>query len=346
MLSVVVLCVLAGCTGLPGEPKFRTGALPFPGPMTFYNPIDDQRLAPHDYDHLAPLATYNGGAVEGILYARRAGFLDLGHIRLSIDWTRYVADRVRDALTRRRESLELEYDGPATFVFAFRYPDDWAAMADDPRRELIRELSIRIAHRAAYQMSVWHEVITWHGFRTFVIVPEMESAFSYEDLVSNLVGTAVGAEALRNPRRNFDLAADAALTAELRRLDVVSKEELAEAVRLVRDKWWSLDGHCLKRFMDTGLDDTSVRPWLVRDLPGAEHADAARFLLPTLRDVMGRDRSGVCTVEIRPSVMVPKPVRALLPASGRFSADADLDRLVEMTRASMAKRLGEGFDRP
>ena len=52
-----------------------------------------------------------------------------------------------------------------------------------------------------------------------------------------------------------------------------------EAVHAVEGLWWS-DGKPLKRHLDIGLADNTVRPWLVRGLPFAPDAEPEAFPCP------------------------------------------------------------------
>ena len=51
-----------------------------------------------------------------------------------------------------------------------------------------RNLTASLAIWAGYQLSLWHEIATWYGWASFEAFPERASAFSPEDLYSNLLG--------------------------------------------------------------------------------------------------------------------------------------------------------------
>ena len=75
--------------------------------------------------------------------------------------------------------------------------------ADDPLDALPQTEKDRIAHEAAliiapvvaYNSTLWHEMITWKGTHFMFIEPEHTSAFSWDDLYSNLMGVELGREA-------------------------------------------------------------------------------------------------------------------------------------------------------
>ncbi|EKC4035931.1 DUF4056 domain-containing protein, partial [Escherichia coli] len=52
-------------------------------------------------------------------------------------------------------------------------------------------LAAEISARLAYQLAVWHEIAQWYGFESVPGYPETVSAFSPEDLWSNLLGARV-----------------------------------------------------------------------------------------------------------------------------------------------------------
>ena len=59
------------------------------------------------------------------------------------------------------------------------------------------EYAIRLAEWLAFELSIWHEIATWFGWSALSGFPELASAFSPEDLYSNLLGTRLAGQALR-----------------------------------------------------------------------------------------------------------------------------------------------------
>jgi hypothetical protein len=190
---------------------------------------------------------------------------------------------------------------PSLYHVRIEYPAGWRSLAAIDKEALAPELAIEMAQYFAYQGSTWHEILTWFGFKAIGLWPEYQSAFSWEDNYSNLLGCRLGAAALRDPDRGFNEAMTSLLEAEFHTLGVQPKPTAYRASEAVRDRWFTGGlGFCriIKRHLDTGLDDGIVTPWLVPDL--AECADAVpqEYPAPALSGI--RDRGFSIHFEIDP----------------------------------------------
>ncbi|MEO6434482.1 MAG: DUF4056 domain-containing protein [Tepidisphaeraceae bacterium] len=292
MTLLALLWGIGGCAGPMKAPRGRLGALPFPGPFTLYRIADPQNLGQHRYAR-TPRLLEPDEAGHGILYTTRAGFLDIDHIRITIDTVRYCTERVRAAMRARSRVVVLETIEGSTFYVTLRYPAGWKSSSNDIEHERVAdELAIRTGQRLGYLMMTWHEIVTWFGYRTVAFVDESHSSFTYDDTMSHVVGLRVAGQAMRDTSaQSFDEAVTSALGAELKSLGAVKPAQTRQASRAVENIWWSR-GKPLKRQLDVGLLDDTVRPWLVPGLSFARAAKAEPFALPTLWRVSGRDFSG------------------------------------------------------
>ena len=347
LLPLLVLAVLActGCSGPSDLPRDRQGRLPFPGLFTFYSVADPQKLGEHRYErearHSQPDETESG-----IFYTTEAGFLDLAHLRLAIDWTRYSMLHIRRAMDENRTELDLMGSNGARFYLTLNYPDDWDVLPRDEREELEDELALRSAEQLSYLILTWHEMVTWFGYTTIPLLSEKRSAFTYDDVMSHVIGIRVADQALRDPTRPYDEAVTFALNAELQSIGAVSPKQTAIAASKVRGVWYSGE-QPLKRQMDIGLTDGIVYPWLVQGLPFAPDTPPRAFQLPSMNDVCGRDVNGFCSVEIDPRIAVGDEMRKYLPnRPQRFSADHDVPILMGVVRDQMRQEFDPAFDQP
>ena len=340
---VLALLLLTGCAS-PPQPRGRLGSLPYPGMFTFYVALDPAAMGRHRYEDFPPPWSERG---LGLIYTRRGGFLDVSHVRWTIDWTRYLALRVRTALRRGDKTLIIDGPDRDTLRLTFDPPADLDAATVDA-------LSIRVGQRVAYDLGLWHEVISWYGYRSSGVWPEDRSAFTWDDVTAHLVGLEIAGRALAVEFAEGD-AADASqfdsdVTVELNReladLGAVPPEETTAAARRVEGAWWR-GSDPLKRFFDTGLDGTPVRPWLVAGVATFPDARPAEFALPTLANVNGRDLTGSYAMEMQPHIFEAGRVRADLPEHPTWLRPTrDLPILIAAVRRRMRQKFGSGFDDP
>jgi hypothetical protein len=221
------------------------------------------------------------GGKHGYLYTRRGGFIDLGHVRDYIDYTRFFAARYYNApLSGRTGTLSkvFEEEGEIHLEIASR--------TEKPSSVLAATMGAKLA----YERAIWHEISSYFTSEKF-------SSFAPEDNFSNAVGVLAGYRALLTPKKPFDVAAEQALLKILAQLGPVHRpEETDAAIAYVKDHWWSFfgvgnTGPGAKR---RNFDITSpVRPWLVTDIA-----------------IAGKEAEGD---ELRKSLARPKPASIHIP---------------------------------
>jgi hypothetical protein len=218
------------------------------------------------------------------------------------------------------------------------------------------ELTIAVAQWAAFRLSVWHEIATWFGWSWSAAFPEQASAFSPEDLYSNLVGVRIaGAIALERSARTDDLynrSVDAWLRAFLGELGATSKRAAREAMGAVDGSWWDSRARLpdtalvLRRNLEIG---PMLTPWLIpEELATAglrsecgEDVQPLSLFEPNFSPEIAVDR--FATLEIVPSEALRKepPFDALGP---RITQD-DFPAILTAIREQVRARLGTQADR-
>lgn len=244
-------------------------------PTTVANVASPWHLGLHHY-----LEAPDRPEQNGLVYTCRAGFIDVSHVRDYADWTRYLFVRLRPVLgSAVRFSLPDE-GGARTVVLR-------AAAVDDAHRD---EVARRLAQRIAFELSLFHEVVTWYDYRSVPFFSERVSAFSPEDVPSNALGVAVGAEALRRGG-DFDAQVDAVLRARLDGLDALSPAATRRAFDLVEGAWWDRT----RRLPDVRVVTRRnvalgpvVHPWTSpsRELDDCRHRAAAPVTLEVPTDAV------------------------------------------------------------
>ena len=226
-----------------------------------------------------------GSERNGLVYTCRGGFLDTAHVRDYADWTLYLATAFGRRLeTGGRIELPDSEGGIRTIVLQ---PIDAHHIAALGRRELSAALAVSVAFR----LSIWHEIATWYGWSSFSLFPERVSAFSPEDLYSNLLGAKL-ASAIINSGNDlsetlFNEAMDAWLAQSMRFLGAVPAGLGEEMMGAVDGLWWDSSVRLpdprlvRRRSFDVGLRQT---PWTVPP----ERLDDA--LATRLDDTCGAER--------------------------------------------------------
>jgi len=217
-------------------------------------------LGPHHY--LGDHREHNG-----ILYTRRGGFIDFGHLRDLVDWTAYLYNLEKKSQQTGEIFIRLGFES-----------GEKALVIKVPASEKEEDL-IALACRIAYDLSIWHEITSWFGASAVPLVSEKFSSFSLEDAYSNLLGTQVAAAAIKS-----DLPFEEAVTKIIKQtlidLEAVpTKEDTYKAMEAVRDIWWTRKKHLPNNHVmlqrDLGVYST-MSPWLV---PGWESKNKTPLLI-------------------------------------------------------------------
>ncbi len=201
---------------------------------------------------------YMGKKSEGVgtIYTKRGGFIDIGHLRDQIDWTRYLYSFILDCRGKGEVILPLSKEGGQKNLY-FNIPDD-----------LDSNDCILLAGKITYDLSLWHELSTWFGASVLPMMTEQFSSFSVEDVYSNLLGVHVGIKTLHS-KLPFNQAATNLIRSTLDSLDVVkTTSETYKAYDAINNIWYTNEKR-LPSPKVTIMRDTDVlthsRPWIIPD---------------------------------------------------------------------------------
>lgn len=283
--TLALITFVAGCAGgasfanhqIKKRPRSRVGRYASPTLGTIFAEPDN--LGIHGYA--------NGWSERtGIVYTCKAGHIDLAHVRKAADWTAYLTANIREQLSLKKTEFSFKFKEPSRYYVRLTYPPFWDDLPQNEKDRITNETSIRLAQYFAFVGCTWHEILTWFGYRSVALYPEFPSAFSWEDSFSDLLGTHIGAKALRDTENEYDLAMTMALKKELADLGIQSRQTALQASRKVRGLWFSGDFLFLVdmkgRNFDIGVDDGFVTPWLVSDLEQCPQAEPMPYPAPSL----------------------------------------------------------------
>jgi len=259
---------LRPCCAFGTDLRVAVGAVPVPG-FTLSNMRGPQDLGPHKYNVglFAMSASDASGVFEkennGVVYTCRGGFLDTAHIRDWADTTVYLTAQISRNMDAGATIELAEQGGKRRIVLA---AIDRERVANVGRRAA----TVALAQWLSFQLSIWHEIATWYGYASIATWPEKISAFSPEDLYSNLLGIklAGGISLLRenNDEESYNKAMDAWIAMTLERLRAVPKTSATQAMRSVAGIWWDPTKSIpdwklvMRRRLDTG---PLLKPWVV-----------------------------------------------------------------------------------
>jgi len=243
--------------------------------------IDPESLGSHGYKH-------SRSEKNGIIYTRKAGHIDIAHLRKTADWTAFLAAKTLQQLMNNETEFSFKLREPSLYFVQITYPQYWQDLSRQQKVHIAYDISIRLGQYFAYTACGWHEILTWFGYKAAGFYPEFPSAFSWEDMFSNVLGTHIAFLAIWDSEHAFDEAVTLAIDRELKALQVQPKHIAIRAAKTVRGKWFSGDFLFVdlkKRNFDIGLDDGLVTPWIVPSVSGCDAAEAQSYSIPNLNSV-------------------------------------------------------------
>ncbi|EEW39411.1 hypothetical protein HMPREF0484_4525 [Klebsiella pneumoniae subsp. rhinoscleromatis ATCC 13884] len=207
---------LRPCCAFGYDLHVRAAGIPIPM-YQIGNVLTLGTLGKHHYNDSAFGAVKNllGLSEEqnGLIYTRRGGFIDIAHVRDTADNTFYLFNRIAPTL------------GQAGRIF---YSEELGV-----RRVQLNAFTPPAGVRQRYQLAAWlaghlaFEIAQWYGFQSVPGFSEEISAFSPEDLYSNLLGARLAINVILSGHggslEDYNQAMDAALKQVLTRLLVATR---------------------------------------------------------------------------------------------------------------------------
>lgn len=347
---------LRPCCALGDQLEASLGPVPIPG-YAVGNIRGRAELGRHYYDNgvvqLGSRPDAEGfvhSEENGLVYTCHGGFIDTAHVRDYADWTIFLAAAIARHLERGLD-LELPDEGGRRRVVVA--PVD----ARTIERRGRRALSIQLAQWLAFQLSLWHEIATWYGWSSVEGFPEKVSAFSPEDLYSNLLGARIAAAiASQRTARDellYNRSVDQWFDRTLEYLGAVDVETGREAVASVDGLWWDSQRRLpdpallMRRQIDAG--PTQI-PWLVPEDRAGPRLIAACGPYPEPFAIANPDRlDGAATSSMaRLEIQVSEDLAAHEPfvELGRTISDRDFAVILEAIREQNRAAFGPESDRP
>ncbi|MBX6969576.1 DUF4056 domain-containing protein [Providencia rettgeri] len=211
-------------------------------PVPFYtidNIVEADSLGEHHYNDsfLGASAALMGLSNEkiGLLYTDKGGFIDISHVRDTADYTFYLFSQIYPRLGQEWTlSLSEELASRQIHFSPFTPP---------PSAHQRYTLSAYLAAKLAFQLAVWHEIAQWYGYQSVPGFSEGSSAFSPEDLYSNLLGARLAMTVILQGRANslpvFSQSIENILPLALHQLGASNRAETSKMFDNIDGLWWN-----------------------------------------------------------------------------------------------------------
>ncbi|AFJ48496.1 DUF4056 domain-containing protein [Shimwellia blattae] len=244
-------------------------------PVPFYqlgNVVEAEHLGEHQYNNsfMGVSAKLLGlsDETDGILYTGRGGFIDIAHVRDSADVTLWLFTHIWPQLGKAQSIILDEELAERRIVLSpFTPPSSPAA-----RYTLAAWLSASLA----FQLAAWHETAQWYGFESIPGFPEAVSAYSPEDLYSNLLGTRIAASLILSGHAKsltlYNVAMTRALPDVLLRMGAETATETRFHFDMLDGQWWDSHKHVPEKFLVLKRNYTTGDNRVPTPVPGQPEA--------------------------------------------------------------------------
>ncbi|MBS9443535.1 DUF4056 domain-containing protein [Photorhabdus heterorhabditis] len=210
-------------------------------PIPFYqisNVLDADNLGEHHYTNsfFGNVAALTGISNEkvGMIYTRRGGFIDISHVRDTADNAVFLFSQIWPRLGEEWH-IELSNELASRRIQFYQF-------MPPATTEQRYTLSAYLAVKLAFELAVWHEIAQWYGYQSVPGFSEKVSAFSPEDLYSNLLGARLSLSLILAGQvpsmKQYRLSMQAILPPALRELEALSADETRKMFERVDGIWW------------------------------------------------------------------------------------------------------------
>ncbi|RDK85140.1 DUF4056 domain-containing protein [Enterobacillus tribolii] len=305
-------------------------------PVPFYmlgNVVEADSLGEHHYNDsmLGAVANLMGlsSEVDGLLYTRRGGFIDLAHVRDTADYTLFLFTHIWPRLGLSNDiTLGNELGERRIVLKAFTAPSD-------PVQRY--QLAAALAARLAFQLAAWHEVAQWYGYESVPGFSEGVSAFSPEDLYSNLLGARLAISVIlaghASSLENYNLAMQRILPQALHTLEAVPAVETRFHFDMLDGNWWNSHRRLPDKYLVLFRNYQTGDNRLPSAVPGEK--------TPPLRLQLADNVGGFSLDELGELQIWPGSSMKNLPPPIRYYTYRDFPALALHARAVDARELSE-----
>ena len=303
-------------------------------PVPFYtidNVVEADNLGQHHYNdsYFSAAADLLGISKEkvGLIYTTEGGFIDIAHVRDTADYTLYLFSQIYPKLGEEWTlTLNHELASRQIHFSAFTPP------ASPAERYT---LSTYLAAKLAFQLAAWHEIAQWYGYQSVPGFSEGISAFSPEDLYSNLVGARLASSLILQGRAEslaiFSQSLESLIPIALKQLGAQERSQTRHAFDKVDGLWWNSAKRVPDKFLvlTRNYDVTDSRyPFLpTQAIPSL----GLKLSLPS-------EYAGFVLSDLAQFRLAPTTNMALLPVPETYWTVSDFEALAEKAKIEDQKQ--------
>ncbi|MCL1140575.1 DUF4056 domain-containing protein [Shewanella pneumatophori] len=239
------------CCAFGNAQKVKVGPVPVPF-FRYANTLAVESVGPHAFE----AGTFSfqkdapngqrGTEHNGQMYTLKGGFIDLAHVRDTADNAIALFYRIYPLLGQSQTIKLPDEIGPRVIELK-----EFDTSSLTPRERW--ESAAAIAVRLAYFMAEAHEVAQWHGYRSWAPWSETVSAYSPEDLYSNMLGAKIALGLLNNnlamSKELYNQHMTQWLAATLAWLEPVSIAQTNALFDVIDGYWWDSNQALPSKFM-------------------------------------------------------------------------------------------------
>ncbi|EOD80925.1 hypothetical protein D515_04904 [Grimontia indica] len=225
------------CCAFGKDLKAQVGGVPVPF-FSVGNVLEAKGVGNHQYNDGSQGVSSSllgiGEEHNGLIFTQKGGFIDTAHVRDTADFTYYLFNEIR-----YRIGTDAEIPLPAELrdrVIVLKRND--APLKAQEKHEI----AVDIAGVMAFRLAQWHEIAQWFGLVSVAGFKELASAYSPEDLYSNMLGAKLAMSILRETPDltlvEFGEAMDTAFAEKLSALEAAPERETSRRIEALDGKWW------------------------------------------------------------------------------------------------------------
>lgn len=257
------------CCAFGVDLKAQLGKVPVPF-FSLENVLNSNDVGTHHYnDGSASISGSLLGLADeenGLIFTKLAGFIDTAHVRDTADYTYYLF-QLNQRYLGKEHNLELPAELRTRKL-------TWHAQPSNLSHAEKTEFNAKAAALTAFRLAQWHEIAQWFGMVSVGGFDELASAFSSEDLYSNMLGANLAMRVLiAQPKLTTDQFAKAmnlALKEELDHLQAQPKSLTRKKIQQLDGEWWDSSKRLPNKWAVL-FRDYHLALTLTPNYPGAEH---------------------------------------------------------------------------